>query len=319
MQFSNSSVSTQTFTIRSNIQYIDLNKFYESITPATSYELPSKNIPKLHIPNVNQKGIIAQIKYQQMKKGEDKDLKIKKKNKKTKDDNSLKPKKNFLNCITIIMYTNKRINIKFFKNGVLQLTGCKHINHVIICINAIYEELIKAKECFIIENNDNNILVYIKSVMRNIDFNLGYEINRFMFLKKFIELCEKDENIIFLDAVADKTEVKIKIRISKEEIEELPITRINLFAQEITILKYESCMHIIEHDKRKLENKFKDKFVTITVFQNGKVLLSGADESLQKKYFEWFVCNVQKIEQYVIKPVPVVKKTFLVNHKSFRV
>jgi len=316
MQFSDCSVSTQTFTIRSNIQYIDLNKFYEIITP-DEYELPPENIAVL-IPKAEQKGIIAQIKYQQMKKGEDKGEKIKKKTKKNKDDNS-KLKKNFLNCITIIMYANKRINIKFFKNGCLQLTGCKHINHVIICINAIYKELTKNKECFIIENNNSDILVYIKSVMRNIDFDLGYEINRFTFLKKFIELCEKDENVIFFDSVADRTEVKIKIRISKEEIKELPVIKINLSTQEITMLKYENCMHIIEHDQKKIESKFIDKFVTITVYQNGKILLSGADKLLQKKYFEWFNYHVEKIKHLVIKPLPVVKKTFLVNHKAFRV
>jgi hypothetical protein len=52
--------------------------------------------------------------------------------------------------------------------------------------------------------------------------------------------------------------------------------------------------------------------VSISVFQNGKVLLSAMDASIQEKYYDWFTTLISKIEE-VIKPPILPKKTFLVG------
>jgi hypothetical protein len=310
MNFLKCSVSTQTFTVKTNIQNIDLNKFYQLIFPEEK-DINFEEKKKIKDENewLKMEGIIVHVKYQQMKKGNWFE-KIKDEKKKKKKNNEIPSKKNFLNCITMIICCNKFINIKFFKNGVLQLTGCKHINHVFICLTTIYKELIKSKDCFIFEKEATDIIFLIKSVMRNIDFDLGYKINRVAFSQKFVQICEKLENVIVPDNPGNKMDVRIKIRMTPEEIEKLPIIKFIFPSKKIEKLEYKDCIDIIEHDKKKLQSKIKDKFISIFVFQNGKVLLSASDEIIQKKYFEWFVKLISQIEND-IKPPSITKKTFL--------
>ena len=164
MDFADITVSTQTFTVRSNIR-IKLDSFYDQLQPMDA--------------DVDRKGqreaAILCVKYQQHKKGCDpeNDLKTKRKRKIKKDT---VPKRNFLNCITVIIQIEKRINVKIFKNGVFQLTGCKEINNVRRCLKLILTELSKANitcaseqnPCFTFEEGSDDFIIYIKEKLVNI-------------------------------------------------------------------------------------------------------------------------------------------------------
>ncbi len=313
MAFSDIPVSTQTFTVRSNIQHIELHRFYDELQPMDPES-----------PGGAQAAIIC-IKYQQNKKGCDpeKDLKTKRKRATSKEQDA--PKRNFLNCITLIIQIEKRINIKIFKNGVFQLTGCKDIDNVRKCLKLILAELSKANElaqqgspCFQFEEGSDDFVIYIKSAMRNIDFNLGFKVNRTMLAQRLACIYKEDDDVIIPDAIGNKMDVKVKLRITREELENLPVIKItnstnsaHSSPKEEEIL-YKNCLHIIEPDKKKLETKLKDKFVSISVFQNGKVLLSAMDASIQERYYQWFINLISEIEED-IKPPVLPKKTFLVG------
>jgi TATA-box binding protein (TBP) (component of TFIID and TFIIIB) len=336
MAFADIPVSTQTFTVRSNIQHIELHRFYEELEPQAPTELcPVRSVQPMDpgspsggvggTGGARQEAAIICIKYQQHKKGCDpeKDLKTKRKRTTSKEQES--PKRNFLNCITLIIQIEKRINIKIFKNGVFQLTGCKDIDNVRRCLKLILTELSKANErigatqgsptCFQFEEGSDDFVIYIKSAMRNIDFDLGFKVNRSLLAKWLTRIYEEDDDVIIPDAIGNKMDVKVKLRIAREELEHLPVTKItnptHAKPKEEEVL-YKNCLHIIEPDKKKLETKLKDKFVSISVFQNGKVLLSAMDASIQEKYYEWFTNLISEIEE-VIKPTVLPKKTFLVG------
>jgi hypothetical protein len=424
MSFTDVFVSTQTFTVRSNIKYIDLQKFYDSVTPADHKCLHSikQGLPKLKKNKINLKsvgfppsvegptaegeafggaaaaggsrsttvadgtslatelptdsllGSVCFIKYQNQKKGTS--SASVKKSRKLKEHGD-PTKKNFLNCITMVIFAGKKINIKFFKNGVFQLTGCLYIKHVIVCLASIRQELLKARHVFVFENwqdnitsdefsistqaqavaasrpptgalplsvppkvappkgvgappsNDGNqwmskfftekepekdLIFFIKSAMRNIDFSIGFEINRFLLLQRLISRFKYDDSVIIPDAVGNKTDIKIKLRLSQEEIENLPVTILTFPEEKLTTTTYKKNCEFIEHNKIKLENKFKDKFVSIFIFQNGKVLLSAADEILQNKYYTWFKTLIQDIKQE-IKLQQTVKQSFYSSRK----
>lgn len=320
MAFADIPVSTQTFTVRSNIQHIELHTFYDEIQPI------DPETPRATDSDGRHEAAILCVKYQQHKKGYDpeKDLKTRRKRATVKEQDS--PKRNFLNCITLIIQIEKRINIKIFKNGVFQLTGCKDIDNVRRCLKLILTELSNANEhtettdttpttCFQFEEGSNNFVIYIKSAMRNIDFDLGFKVNRTLLARRLTCIYEENDNVIIPDAIGNKMDVKVKLRITRDELEHLPITKIIDPAsdepKEEKIL-YKNCLHIIEPDKKKLESKLKDKFVSISVFQNGKVLLSAMDESIQEKYYYWFTQLIGEIEED-IKPPVHPKKTFLVG------
>jgi len=458
MSFTDVFVSTQTFTVRSNIKFIDLQKFYDSVTPTDHKCLHSikQGLPKLKKNKINLKsvglppsvegptaegeafggtnndlrpllaptlrvgstaggsrspavaeggtnggfapvgaierkaldgtslatdlptdsllGSVCFIKYQNQKKGTS--SASVKKSRKLKEHGD-PTKKNFLNCITMVIFAGKKINIKFFKNGVFQLTGCLYIKHVIVCLASIRQELLKARHVFVFENwqdnitsdefsistqaqavaasrpptgalplsvppkvappkgvgappsNDGNqwmskfftetepekdLIFFIKSAMRNIDFSIGFEINRFLLLQRLISRFKYDDSVIIPDAVGNKTDIKIKLRLSQEEIENLPVTILTFPEEKLTTTTYKKNCEFIEHNKIKLENKFKDKFVSIFIFQNGKVLLSAADEILQNKYYTWFKTLIQDIKQE-IKLQQTVKQSFYSSRK----
>ena len=339
MAFADIPVSTQTYTVRSNIRHIALHRFYDELEPMD----PDSSSGDVNRPGgAREEAAIICIKYQQHKKGCDpeKDLKTKRKRAASKES----PKRNFLNCITLIIQIEKRINIKIFKNGVFQLTGCKGIDNVRRCLKLILTELSKANErvlsqpssdaeqplieagqgsssvCFQLEEGFDDFVIYIKSAMRNIDFNLGFKVNRALLAKRLACIYEDDDYVIIPDAIGNKMDVKVKLRITREELEHLPVTKItnptHSEPNEEEIL-YKKCLHIIEPDKKKLETKLKDKFVSISVFQNGKVLLSAMDASIQQKYYEWFTNLISEIEED-IKPSVLPKKTFLLGKASKR-
>jgi TATA-box binding protein (TBP) (component of TFIID and TFIIIB) len=292
MAFYPTQVSTQTFTVKSNIQEISLQKFYENTIIET---------------DLTKKGIYS-AKYQSSKKGH-----IEEKTKKSKKNTGEKPaKKNFLNCVTMIVFIDKKINIKFFKNGVFQLTGCKNVGHVTEAINIIRNTLFKVKNDFKFAHGDDDLVVYIKSAMRNIDFDLGYKINRFSFFDYLVNAYKNNDNIVIPDAVGNKMDIKIKIRLTQEEILSLPVVKYVFPSQQKITLCFKDCIDIIEPEKNNTSYKPKDKFVSIFIFQNGKVLLSAADEMIQHKYFDWFVSLITSIEND-IKLVQNTKKTFYIK------
>lgn len=308
--FADIPVSTQTFTVRSNIQHIELSKFYNELQPKNPDDIDNQGVA------------ILCVKYQQQKKGLDqqKDLKIRRKrNNSTKREET--PKRNFLNCITLIIQVEKRINIKIFKNGVFQLTGCKHINNVKDCLRLILTKLFESNEkmlktetaCFQFEQGYNDFIIYIKSAMRNIDFDLGFRINRTQLSKTLAWIYSDNDDVIIPDATGNKMDVKIKIRITREELEALPVTKITNLAYDLKeeVILYKDCLHI-EADKKKIEAKLKDKFVSISIFQNGKILLSTIDASIQAKYYDWLIELINQIRDDIKQPI-LPKKTFLIG------
>lgn len=345
MAFADIPVSTQTFTVRSNIQHIELHRFYDELEPMDPDSSPGEVGET--VDGARREAAIICVKFQQHKKGCDPEKDLKTKRKRTTSKEQETPKRNFQNCITLIIQIEKRINIKIFKNGVFQLTGCKDIDNVRRCIKLILTELSKVNKrvlaaqpsetdangpeesadlqsvatkgsssaCFQFEEGSDDFVIYIKSAMRNIDFDLGFKVNRTLLAKRLTFIYEDDDDVIIPDAIGNKMDVKVKLRITREELEHLPVTKItnptHNEPKEEEIL-YKNCLHIIEPDKKKLETKLKDKFVSISVFQNGKVLLSAMDASIQEKYYEWFTNLISEIEDD-IKPPVLPKKTFLVG------
>jgi hypothetical protein len=294
IDFLNIKVSTQTYTVKSNIRHIDLAMFFYMM------EITDQ---------------ILTVKYQNEKKG---DLGLAAKPKKKRADN--KAKRNFLNCVTIVIFAEKRVNVKVFKNGVFQITGCKHLRNVKSCISILVEEIKRIlgfdEACLsFAADSENDFIFYVKSAMRNIDFDLGFKVDRTRLSEKLISMFIEDDDVIIPDAVGNKMDVKMKLRVSRTDLELVPVVKIvygsENFPIEEIVMDYKSCVRIMESDsEKKIETKLKNKFVSASIFQNGKVLLSAVDETVQKKYYEWFVDLMKELESDV-KQCAILKKTFL--------
>jgi hypothetical protein len=258
--------STQTFTVKSNIQIMDLEQFFEKIELLKTDE-----------------GEILNVKYKNSKKGLFEEQVKKRISRKKADDNKQRRlKRNFLNCVSLVIMTEKKINIKVFKNGVFQITGCRKETDVTKCINLIFDQLKRNLDIFEFREGETDFIILIKSAMRNVDFNVNYKIDRSIlsqYLRSFSEY-----NIPPLSS----TNMGIKMKIPFN-IKDLPITKIvyNRGSQTSHKLFLRDCIDEIEPNKTRQKAKFENKFNNATIFQNGKVLMSCVDESFQRNYYYW--------------------------------
>jgi TATA-box binding protein (TBP) (component of TFIID and TFIIIB) len=94
-------------------------------------------------------------------------------------------KKNFYNQLTIIIKVSedKYINIKLFKNGSIQMTGCKSLIDINIAINKLINKLklnisIDDNIITFIDNIENIKVISFKIDLINSNFGINYKINR---------------------------------------------------------------------------------------------------------------------------------------------
>jgi|OpeIllAssembly_1097287.scaffolds.fasta_scaffold04623_2 TATA-box binding protein (TBP) (component of TFIID and TFIIIB) len=284
MKFEDTKVSTQTFTVRSNIAHLDLYLFYTHLNPCQN-----KNGTK-----------ILCMKYKSMCKGDDQ-----KKEKKVKKVQVKNKTRNFLNCVSLIIEVDKLINVKTFQNGVFQLTGCKDINHVKSCLDIIIEQLNLNPHLFTLNGDDKNFIIYIKSAMRNIDFAMGFKIDKI----KLLKYIDTETSYKISPVVTSNMGVKIKIPII---LDKLPILRIEYdvdLQKTEKNLFLEDCKEIIEPDPKKREKKFEEKYVTVSIFLKGKIVISCIDETFQRVHFDIFFELLNKIKPQIINH-DISNKTF---------
>lgn len=91
-----------------------------------------------------------------------------------------KKKRNFRNAINVISYIEKdekRINFKLSKNGKFQLTGCRHEDQAMAVVTNFIETVYRyCPSCIVCPTN--TLQVYFQTVMTNIDFSLGFSVDR---------------------------------------------------------------------------------------------------------------------------------------------
>ncbi len=164
-----------------------------------------------------------------------------------------KPKKNFYNQITLVVTTSKgrttkqvvptkakKINVKLFRNGSVQMTGCKRIEDCNTVLGKLVKKLSlvygrkkrgKMVDIQFVENINELKVTGFKIDMINSNFEMNYPINR-----------DALYNILL--------EKKIECR-------------------------FEPCIHACVNIKKQEA----DKKVSIFVFQSGNIIITGAKTS----------------------------------------
>ena len=179
---------------------------------------------------------IVTIKYNQKIKSLDKAVLKKKKKKSTN--------KNFFNQLTLEIRPNSsnpifKINIKLFKNGSVQMSGCKSIRD---CNKVLHKLIINLqKEYGVIENNQ----IVDKPFVNNKD---KINVNNFK-----ITMINSNFNINYL--------------INRESL-------YNILLSKKTTCRYEPCIHACVNIKYTTSEA--PKPVSIFVFQSGNLIITGA-------------------------------------------
>jgi len=211
---------------------------------------------------------------------------------------NLREKKNakrfFRNSLTIVMYLdNKFINFKVSKNGKFQFTGCKNEFHSHQCMKFIYEYT-KGTSKIIQVCGEFSEIVFI-TVMTNINFNLGFCINREN-LDEYINT--KTRYYSLLETSFGYTGVNIKIPL--ENINNIPMTKISYRNEEWhndTFTYADYIESLDEKDKRKEREKV--RYNTFLVFQSGNVILSSPHKECMRKTYHEFLDIIKQCKPLI--------------------
>jgi hypothetical protein len=213
----------------------------------------------------------------------------------------------FLNSITVIvtLEDGKMINVKISKNGKWQITGCKCNSHFINCIRYIYGNIKLAEgytgeKICTLKNLETKPRMIFNIVMKNIDFKVGFSIQRDAldtFMSVNTEFTSHYEGSI-------TTGVNIKIR-SEHPYEENLIQLVidDDGTPNITSVPYEEYLKFLDEKELKKEAK-KVKFHTFLVFCSGSIIQSGSGPDMEKVYKQFMrilLKNRSKFEEKLIE------------------
>jgi len=280
-------VSTKTFTTFSNI-FVDIDKLF-SLIPITEYSLIPKKRGRKKKDYIEQEkqdikyGSIITIKYQDKMRGVD----LKK--------TSNKDKKWFRNSITIVIILSKPINIKICRNGTFQMTGCKYNSDSVDVVKYLWN-IISNTNTFTFKNNeDEKFYTYIIPSMRNIDFDVGFTIDR----DKLNQYMYKHMDYhCILETSFGYTAVNIKMKL-KNDIKDMRITKItidnehSITDETVTYDEYLSKLPVKDR-----ENKLKSKrYITFLVFHSGKIIMSGITREFMRSEYGKFIDILKNAEE----------------------
>ena len=181
----------------------------------------------------------------------------------------------FRNAVNIIIkIEDKLVNIKVSKHGNFQITGCKNKCHSYVAISYFIELCLKnCPEA--IKKQTDNINIYFYTVMTNIVFNVGFNIDK----KKLNNLILKQTNFYNLfETSFGYTGMNIKLPLEPDW---------NQF--DIPYYSYQdnnwikSCINFKNREKEK-----KQKFNTFLVFHSGKIIMSGMCEENMAQHYNFF-------------------------------
>jgi len=290
-------VSTKTFIVKTNL-VIDLKKLFDCISVTEYKSVPKKRgrKKKLNFEETNQdikNGSIITMKYENQVKGVD--LKIRKTKK--------KKSKWFRNSFTVVMIIDyKPVNFKICQNGMFQITGAKFDSQSEDCIKFIWE--------IMSTNDENNIFSFSKGntleavfipAMRNIDFSLGFNVDREK-LTRYMNTQTEFHSL--LETSFGYTGVNIKFPI-KDDIRDMKLKKLS-FKEKIeeTCLTYaEYTSDLSEKDQHKKLKK--NRYTTFLVFHSGKVIVSSITAEITKPAYEYFHKIIERCRDQIEEKLDV--------------
>ena len=292
-KFEDNKVSTRTYIARCNIK-MDLLILFKKL-PITEYVVKTKKRgrkkkieemnPNLHI----KPGSIITLKYNIDNKSVLRGVNISKNN-----------NKSFRNCMTIVIMCkdNKKINFKVCANGTIQMTGCREKEHAIEVLeyfwgyiknirNEIYD-----KSAIINSNTFKPLEFILVPSMRNIDFSLGFNVNRES-LSNIIRDMPEDDYRSMLEPSFGYTGGNIKL---EDDIIFLVIDKITFLENDkynIEKITYNDYLNVLV-EKERIKKLEQERYNTFLVFHSGKIIMSGISEELMETTYYKFLDIIRK-------------------------
>lgn len=294
-------VSTKTFIIATNIT-INIEKLFDFL-PITNYIIiPKKRGRKKKVvlsdPNKNIKsGSIITLELKNKIRG----VSLKKKKKESSGTDY------FRNSVTVVMINEgKKINFKISKNGKFQMTGCKNDKQAEDCVKFIWNSIKNDNDLYTKKENEPFQALFIPA-MRNIDFNLGFVVDREK-LDDYIN-GNTEYNSLFETSIG-YTGVNIKIPVISN-LGSLKLKRLTFKGETkdekendwttTSYIPYQDYLSTLEM-KEQRKKLGKERNTTFLVFQSGKTICSAMCEEFAKEAYNRFIDIIkQNINNFIEK------------------
>lgn len=312
--FDTISVTTKTYIIATKT-LLNLESIYNNIDPDDIDD------------GVLNEYFISSLKYREHHKGV---IKIKKKNTRTE--------KWFRNSLTIVVRetcSGNYANVKVCQNGVLQITGCKTLEHIINTVKYLWIRFEKCKRVIqydlttstadtastadVKQPHPECIDMLFIPAMRNIDFSLGFNLDR----EKLAHVISKHPSFYcLLETSFGYTGVNIKIPL-QHNIEDVDILRmrrtvngpVNAFVPFDD--KYSTYLDTINSEKERDKKKRKRRYVTCLCFYSGKIIISGIDAVTTRPIFNELVSVFISRKHEIMETIINTKSSSLTINSNF--
>lgn len=287
--FEDITVSTKTVIAHTNATY-SIQRLFE-LLPIHPYAPPPRRRgrqqartgpdPKDELPG----GAIVTLKFFQHHRGID--LKAKKKN-----------TKYFRNALSVVMKVgDKLINFKLSKNGKFQMTGVKTNDHAVKCVKYLWKYILDLEDHTLYSISAPSLEVIVKVVMTNIDFSLGFKVDRESLDRYFNSSTDYHS---LLETSFGYTGVNIKFPSPLQLDEDLRRHTMDVGSgdwTEDTIKMKDYLDRLPPANQSKELNK--RRFNTFLVFHSGNVIMSGSVHDQMKSPYYNFLQIIKDCKTHI--------------------
>ena len=288
-------VSTKTVIAQTNAKYT-IQKLFDSL-PVTHYEIiPKKRGRKKQNlvvdPNKDlASGSIITLKYFENIRG----VNLKPKKKKSKF---------FRNALSVVMKVDdKLVNFKLSKNGKFQMTGIKEDRHAVNCVKCLWKHILDLDDHTLYSISGDKLSVIFRTVMTNIDFSLGFLVNRENLDSYFNRITAFNS---LLETSFGYTGVNIKFpndSILYESLDNytMDVKKREWVKSQILYKDYLNGFSIAERNK----TLNKKRFHTFLVFHSGNVIMSGTIRQFMKGPYYKFLEIIKECKDEIEEKLDV--------------
>lgn len=196
----------------------------------------------------------------------------------------------FRNALTVVMFSiDKLVNFKITKNGRFQFTGCKSVDHAVRCTEHMWSQITASPEQGLyahepIPLGSHSFDIKFLTVMTNIDFNIGFPIDRER-LDEFVNT--RSEYNSLLDTSFGYTGVNVKIRVNRGTDFDMPCQQYDPIGQ--TWMRYTTrYSDFISDPAHAKKYGTKTRYNTFLIFHSGHIIMSGYNPVFMEECFTAF-------------------------------
>lgn len=294
--FDDIKVSTKTFIVMTNL-ILDLERLFEFLPITNCKVVPKKRGRKRKNDTITVSenlpvGSILTMRYKNKLKGTELNQKKQKKTSRW-----------FRNSFTVVMLLEtKKINFKVYSNGMFQITGCKLDSHAEESIRYIWNYIKDEPSLYTYKSTVANLEVLFVPAMRNVDFSLGFIVDREK-LAKYVST--QTEFFSLLETSFGYTGVNIKLPLDKP-ITEMSIKKFTYrdgdFVESMTT--YTEYLDYLP-EKERIKKLNKERYTTFLTFHSGRSIISSITADYARESYHKFLQIIRNGYDEIVEKLDV--------------